>query len=182
MMFGNAWIHDSTKYLLVLQGLLLSLALSACGGFHLRGAESPMLRPLQFGRVAITGLEPGNRFIQALQQALQVQGALLVDTQSKPDLLLNITRFMEDKTVSAYSSVRQVREFNHFIKIDFIATPTAKIVKADRASLKATVRAEQAQVYDSRYILGVAEGEHIIRKELRDEAARLLVLRLRALQ
>ncbi len=79
--------------------------------------------------------------------------------------------------MSAYSSVRQVREFNHYIDLSFTAQKSpAKASMTEPAVSK--VRAERTQIYDSRYVLGVSEEELNIRNELRAEVVRLLALKL----
>ncbi|MGB0846910.1 MAG: hypothetical protein ACPGSM_09290 [Thiolinea sp.] len=94
---------------------------------------------------------------------------------------LKVTGLEEDKTVSAYSSVRQVREFNHFIELSFTAKRQPLNQSGKTNTVAAKVRAERTQIYDSRYVLGVSEEEQNIRNELREEVVRLLALRLSVL-
>ncbi|MEZ5475997.1 MAG: hypothetical protein R3E95_00365 [Thiolinea sp.] len=121
-------------------------------------------------------------FGAVLKATLLRQGAQLTEATTEPKtatgLQLFISKLQEGKTVSAYSAVRQVREFNHFIEVSY------SIRRADAAGdvplIPSPVRAERTQIYDSRYVLGVAEEERQIQRELQAEAARLLTIRLGA--
>jgi len=172
------WLGYSAP-LIWLSLCLLSLAACSGSGFQLRGSDSPITQPLKGKVVILSDAATQHEFSHALRRALQKAGALVQSAEAEPDtagIRLNITQIEQDKTVSAYSSVRQVREFNHFIIVSF----TAK-ADANSEALVSQVRAERSQVYDSRYVLGVAEEAQQIKAELRAEAARLLALRLRAL-
>lgn len=160
--------------------LLSALLLGGCGGFKPRMANSVTEVPLLSERVYITENQLRPDFVKVLRRVLQDNGALLVDAVTPGVIVLNVTSLDEDKTVSAYSSVRQVREFNHYIDLNFIAQKApVKVSKTDSASSK--VRAERTQIYDSRYVLGVSEEELNVRTELRAEVVRLLALKLSVL-
>lgn len=157
--------------------LLLVLNLAACTGFQLRGADSALLAPLKGQQVTVQGLDPKSSFSSKLSKALEQAGASIT-TDSPASLQLVITHFKEDKTATAYSATRQVREFNHYLDLRF--TVEAK----DRPELKpleSAIHVERNQIYDGRYVLGVSEEELSIQAELEAEAARLLALRLTAL-
>ncbi len=136
--------------------------------------------PLFGERVHIAENKLRPDFLTLLQRGLQESGAQLVPEAVPGVIVLNVTGLDEDKTVSAYSSVRQVREFNHYTDLSFAAQrQSASDSKATPAILK--VRAERTQIYDSRYVLGVSEEELNIRDELRAEVVRLLTLKLSVL-
>lgn len=162
----------------LLPSLLLALNLAACSGFHLRGADSSLLAPLKDQQVFIQGLEAKTTFAQKLATALEQAGAKPVSDAASASLKLKITHLKEDKTATAYSAARQVREFNHFIDLGFTAeanpSSTAQVIES-------SIHVERNQIYDSRYVLGVSEEERSIQAELEAEAARLLALRLAAL-
>lgn len=160
-------------------GLVCAIGLPACSGFHLRGADSVMVAPLQGRPVLVTGVDTGSGFGAALVQALQQAGAGIADSQEAAGIRLEIVRVNDSRTVSAYSASRQVREFNHALEVTFSArrnTPPGS--SPDTAPVTASVRAERNQIYDGRHVLGVAEEERSIRQELQAEVARLLVVRL----
>lgn len=136
--------------------------------------------PLLLEQVYIAENQLRPDFVTVLKRVLQDNGAQLVDAAAPGVIVLNVTGLDEDKTVSAYSSVRQVREFNHYIDLNFTAQKSpVKTGKAEPAVSK--VRAERTQIYDSRYVLGVSEEELNIRAELRAEVVRLLALKLSVL-
>lgn len=171
---------SKTLNALVLSLLLFGAAgLSACSGFHLRGTDSSTLVPIQGERVWLNGLDTHKGFGKALAQAIQQAGGTVSSDQNQATLSLTILTLKTDKTVSAYSSSRQVREFNHFTEVTFSATHLPASEKT--IPLEASLRAERVQVYDSSFVLGLTEEERAIQRELHAEVARLVVLRLQAL-
>ena len=136
--------------------------------------------PLFGERVNITGNKLRADFLTVLQHGIENSGARLVNEAAPGVIMLSVTGLDEDKTVSAYSSVRQVREFNHYIDLSF--TARKPLVQGDKVTpTTSKVRAERTQIYDSRYVLGVSEEELNIRSELRSEVVRLLALKLSVL-
>ncbi|WP_298608415.1 LPS assembly lipoprotein LptE [uncultured Thiothrix sp.] len=158
--------------------LLLVLMLAACAGFQLRGADSALLAPLKGQQVAVQGLDVNSSFSKKLRTALEQAGAS-VATDSPATMQLTITDFKEEKTATAYSAARQVREFNHYLNLHFTAEAKDK---PELKPLESSLHVERNQIYDSRYVLGVSEEERSIQAELETEAARLLALRLAALR
>ncbi len=165
---------------------LLTLSLQGCStGFKPRGADSATHVPLKQLAVLIDssekkGLERKSTFTPVLERGLRNSGAELVTESAPGVIVLKINGLKEDKTVSAYSAVRQVREFNHYVELDFLAKRQAAV--GEPKQVTATVRAEKAQIYDSQYVLGGAEEERSIQRELRAEVVRLLALRLAVLK
>ncbi len=154
-----------------LTGLLLATLLAGCSsGFKLRGADSLMQVPLR-GKP---------QFAKILRSGLESRGAELVGSPAPGVIVLTINHLKEDKTVSAYSAVRQVREFNHYIELDF--TASRQLAAEQTKQVTTRVRAERSQIYDSRYVLGTNEEARVIQNELRQEVVRLLALRLGVLR
>jgi len=158
--------------------LLLALNLAACG-FQLSAADSSLLAPLKGQQVSVQGLDAKNSFVKKLVAALEGAGATLVTESTQATLKLTLNRLEENKTATAYSAARQVREFNHFIDLSFSAESSAH---STAKPLSSSIHVERNQIYDSRYVLGVSEEERSIQAELETEAARLLALRLAALR
>lgn len=158
--------------------LLLAFKLAACG-FHLRTADSPLIAPLKNQRILIVDLDTQQGFGQKLLTALRQAGAEpITAAEAQPaSLKLKLTQIDEGKTATAFSATREVREFNHFLDLDF----TVESVLHPEQALSSSVHVERNQIYDSRYVLGVSEEERSIQAELQEEAARLLALRLAAL-
>lgn len=160
--------------------LLLAILLQGCSaGFKPRGADSLTQLPLR-GLSVLISSEQQPSFARVLRSGLEDSGAQLVGTTAPGVIVLNIVGLEEDKTVSAYSAIRQVREFNHYIELDFSASRQLSGVKPRQVTAK--VRAERSQIYDSQYVLGANEEERAIQNELRKEVVRLLALRLGVLR
>lgn len=157
--------------------LSLLLLLAACGGepFHLRGSKP--LPELMLQGIYVQGIDPQSDFALALRDGLEDAGATLRGNSQDAATTLTISSVRENRSVSGYSSTRQVREFNHSVAVDFtVKTPT--MVESVARSVSAT----RSQVYDGKYVLGTAEEEIVIKEALRREAVRLILLRLQALK
>jgi LPS-assembly lipoprotein len=154
----------------------IALLLSGCGGepFHLRGSKA-LPDSLRQG-IYLQGVDPRSDFGLALRDGLEDAGADVKQSEQDAAATLNITNLRENRSVSGYSSTRQVREFNHSVTVDFRVK-----TRAMTAALERSVNAERSQVYDGQYVLGTAEEENAIKEELRREAVRLILLRLQAI-
>lgn len=163
------------KRLLLILNLLVWL--SACGGepFHLRG-EKPLPDMIRQG-VYLQGIDPRSDFGIALRDGLEDAGADIKQDGQGAMTTLTILRLDESRSVSGYSSTRQVREFNHFVNVSFRVKTAGMAEGVERS-----VSAERSQVYDGKYVLGTAEEEAVIKEDLRREAVRLILLRLQALK
>jgi len=157
--------------------LSLLLLLSACGGepFHLRGSK-PLPELMRQG-IYLQGFDPQSDFAFALRDGLEDAGANIKQNPQDASTTLTISNLRENRSVSGYSSSRQVREFNHSVTVDFIVKTPAMTESIERS-----VSATRSQVYDGKYVLGTAEEETVIKEELRREAVRLILLRLQALK
>lgn len=172
-------------YLKILPPLALSLSmmtgLVACSGsgFHLRG-HNPQLANgalLADHKLVVTGVNVSSDFGQALQTQLKRAGAEMVTaTDASATGVLQVGGVRETRSVSGYSSTRQVKEFNHLSQVSFIYR-----AKGSDKAVSDTVSASLIQTYDGTYVLGTSEEEQSIRTELRAELARLLALRVGAL-
>lgn len=155
--------------------------LGCAAGFKPRSADSPTVNPLNGLSILIhedkdKTLTKKYTFQRVLEQGLRSHGAELVTADRPGVIILNINDVEEDTTVSAYSAVRQVREFSHYIELDFLAQ--RKLATGKSRQVEATLRADQVQIYDSQYVLGGNEEESAIQEALRKEVVRLLALRL----
>lgn len=163
------------KKLLLTLNLLVWL--TACGGepFHLRG-EKPLPAVLSQG-VYLAGIDPRSDFGIALRDGLEDAGAEIKQDEQAAATTLTILKLDESRSVSGYSSTRQVREFNHFVNVNFRVKARSMAEGVERS-----VNAERSQVYDGKYVLGTAEEEAVIKEDLRREAVRLILLRLQAVK
>lgn len=122
--------------------------------------------------LTVQGVDFQTDFGQALQEGLRNAH---VTIQENAPSLLTIVSVNENRIVSGYSASRQVREFNH--TLDLIFRISGESVKEAQNH---SVHVERSQIYDSNYVLGTSSEEEQIRQELRREAVRLMILKLRA--
>lgn len=157
--------------------LCVAMLLSACSGerFHLRG-EKPLPELMEQG-IALQNVDLRSEFGLALRDGLEDAGAVIAENSETAGAVLTVLNVRENRSVSGYSSTRQVREFNHSVNVRFRVKTNAMQAGVERA-----VHAERSQVYDGQYVLGTAEEEAVIKEELRREAVRLIILRLQALK
>jgi LPS-assembly lipoprotein len=152
---------------------VLMFALVGCGeAFHLRGS-SPLPQLMQ--DIYVQGVGAQSAFGVALREGLQSAGASVKQEAKNAPVVLDITALNEGRTVSGYSSTRQVREFNHTVDVTFHV-----IGKGLGEAQERSVHVERSQLYNGTYVLGATEEEATIKEELRREAVRLVILRLRA--
>lgn len=145
--------------------------LSACGEpFHLRNSSGSMGKLAQV--MTVHGVNMQSDFGQILQEGLRNAH---VNIEQNAPTLLTITNVSENRIVSGYSASRKVREFNYTLDLTFQISG-----KAVKESKSQSVHVERSQIYDSRYILGISSEAEQIKEELRREAVRLMILRLRA--
>lgn len=155
--------------------LLSSLLLTSCsngGGFHLRDSVA---LPEVYKRVYMQGKDLDSRFGEALQRAFEAAGSELVDDVSKATMILKIEDYDEGKKVAGYGTNREVREYLIFLR--FIYSTRSKDGKELLKPRK--VNLDKIQIYDSAFVLGKIEEARLIKKDLRENAARQIVLRLR---
>jgi len=154
--------------------LVLAVWLAGCAEpFHLRGS-SPMPQLMQ--NIYLQGVDLQSDFGLALRDGLQSAGASIKQQAQDDAVLLTVTELRENRIVSGYSSTRQVREFNHALDVTFRVSGKALGEAQERS-----VHVERSQVYNGTYVLGAAEEEATIKQEMRREAVRLMILRLRAI-
>ena len=153
---------------------VMLVLLAGCGEpFHLRG-NAPM-PSLQQG-VYLQGMATPAEFEQALRQGLERAGASIKQDPKAAQVTVTVNSYDEKRTVSGYSSTRQVREFNHALDVGVRVSGEGVNDPAEVRS----VHVERTQIYDGTRVLGSSEEEATIKQELQREAARLLLLRVRA--
>lgn len=148
--------------------------LSACtgGGFHLRG-NVPL--PAIFQTMTLRGIAVDSDFALTLRKAFADSGHRLQLNTNNDHARLTILDYDEDKRVVGYGRNREVREFLLFITLDYE-------VRAANGTLllaKQRLQVDKTQIYDSEFVLGKTEEERIIRKDLREDLARKILVRLR---
>ncbi len=169
---------------LVILGLVTALTVSGCSGesFHLRGSVA-----LQDGyqRLYLQGESYDGLFGKALQRALEEVGSELVENLDNATAIIKVNNYKEGKRVAGYGKDREVREYLIFLNFDYlvqsinIQSTNARSVNSHRTLLKkSTINLDKLQIYDSAFVLGKIEEERLIKKDLRKNAARQILLRL----
>ena len=156
--------------------LLVSIFLQACSGesFHLRGQGNvPALQEAFY----IEGINLQSPLGIALRNTLKQSGSRIVQDRSQASLLLQISNMREGKTAAGYSRARKVREYDIFLRLNYAFRSING--KDSYTSGNSSVNTSRTQLYDSDFALGKAEEEETIRQELRQNAARLILVKLR---
>lgn len=150
--------------------LVLCLILSACG-FQLR--ETTQLPP-EFQQVGLQGSGIDKGFGRVLRDAfVDARSSLKSDSSLTTQLI--ISNLEEDDRVASYDANLDVRQYLLFILFDYQIKVNGKVVATQR------IRLDKTMNYDSDFVLGKQEEEEQIRKVLREDAARLILLRLKSI-
>lgn len=155
---------------------LISGCSSSGNGFHLR--KNINLAD-QYKRVAVDGLERDSEQFQILKFALQEAGSEVVHQpeSSFSGTTIKIQNQREGRRVIAYDSQRKVREYLLYLKLDYL------LIGPNQEHSDATIHQislDRAFLYDANFVLGKSEEEKLIRKNLYKEAARLILLKMKA--
>ncbi len=166
----------NTKAPLLICTFLAILFLQACSGngFHLR---KNIDLPSPYQKIQLESISYESEFVKAFEVALEEAGGELVkNTSRSPLTIIKINNFRESKRVIAYTSTRKAREFLLSLKFDYSIFPDEssdkKMGKNHRISL------DRVFIYDAEFALGKEEEEGKIKKNLYEEAARLILLKL----
>ncbi len=153
--------------------MLLILLLAGCG-FHLRGASS---RPLgdQLPAVRLAGIDDTVGFGKELARVLRANGVRL-EQQPRPDIpVLRVKPVRQSRQVLSVDRNIRAREYVLISAADYA------LVKNDdtKPSRYRKVSVRRELVVDPKRILGSNQEERRLRREMEQELAQLLVLRLR---
>ncbi|MCK5809550.1 MAG: hypothetical protein KAH00_00595 [Cocleimonas sp.] len=150
--------------------LFVLLLLQSCSnsGFHLR--ESTSLSGI-YKKIAVQGLEEKSDLYTTLEEAISDAGGNVVPLELASSTIV-LSHLKEDKRIIAYTSQRVAREYSVYLHFDYQ-------IKVDKKLKKRLIRLDKTLIYDANFVLGKAEEEQRIQQSLREEAARLILLRLR---
>ena len=150
--------------------IVLCLALTACG-FHLR--ETTEL-PVTLQQVKLEGITIDSAFGRVLKDSFTDARSELA-TNNKSNTQLQISGLDESRRTASFDADLDVRQYLLYILFDYKVVVDGKTVAEQRVKLDKTMN------YDADYVLGKQEEEQQIRKALREDAARLILLRLKSL-
>lgn len=143
-------------------------------GFHLRGnGKLPSIQESFY----LEGINLQSPIGIALRDAFKLSGSQIVQDRSQATVLLQISSLVEDKVAAGYSRARKVREYDIFLRLNYSFRSIGKVEYYTPAS--SSVNLTRTQLYDSDFVLGKTEEEETIRQELRQNAARLILTKLR---
>lgn len=154
--------------------MALMVALTACGGWHLRGSDSTVL---QTNSVFLTG-ESGVAY-SLLQQQLRKKNALRSSPAATPPGL-NITLQNEiiKRRIASVDSSGVTAEYQLTLTVNYrISDATGKVVRP-----MTTLRIVRSYTFDQNDVVGKDKEELILRREMQQAAARQLLQQLQLAQ
>ena len=151
--------------------LIIVFLLPSCsgGGFHLR--ESTRLSGA-YQNIALQGISTESKLHTTLKQSIKDAGGNIVPLASANAIIV-IKNLKEDKKIVAYTRERIAREYIVYLHFNY------QIKIGDKELEQRLIRLDKTLIYDSNFVLGKAEEESRIQQSLREEATRLILLRLR---
>jgi LPS-assembly lipoprotein len=155
-----------------LVSFLLSLGLSGCG-FHLRGSLD---LPPSFSSVYVQGGNPYGELVTELRRALAGTGTRLVDRPEDAQAVLTLLGEDLNRRVLAVGSTGKAREYGLRLQVQFQATtPQGEVLVSPQS-----IYAVRDYSFDPTQVLGTADQETFLRREMVRDAVQQILLRLRA--
>ena len=150
--------------------IISTLLLQSCSGssFHLR--ESNKLSG-NYTKIALQGISTESALYTTLEKAIKEAGGNIVPAASAHSII-TIEQLKEDKKIVAYTGERIAREYMIYLQLNYAIKIASKKLE------QRPIRLDKTLIYDSNFVLGKAEEERRIQQSLREEAARLILLRL----
>ena len=155
---------------LIFISMLLWLLQSCSGsGFQLRKSAD---LPSDHINIALQGIESESDLYKTLEKAIIDAGGQIVPLL-KASAVITVSNLKQDKKIIAYTGQRIAREYMIYLRFDY------HVKVGTNASQPHLIRLDKTLIYDANFVLGKAEEELRIQQSLREEAARLILLRLR---
>ena len=124
-----------------------------------------------YKKIAIEGVPSESNLYLTLEQAIVGAEGKVVPL-SKASTIVRVSDLKEGKKVVAYTENRVAREYMVFLRFSYQLERSGKLLKNHLINLDKTL------IYDASFLLVKAEEERRILQSLREEAARLILLRL----
>jgi len=154
--------------------LALALVVSGCG-FHLRGAVD---LPESLQQIAIGGTGFSRDLRRRLESSLRSNGVEVVKTADTGIPELRIVKEAHTKRAVTLNASGNVRDFDLSYSLEFLLAGTTDEILLPRQS----IRVQRNFKYDQTDVLGKANEEKLLRRELLNEAVDQLLSRLRSLK
>ena len=157
--------------------VLLASMLQGCTdyGFHLRNSVE---LPTHYQSVSLENLPVDNDFKDAFEEALENAGGSLIEDSSAANSIIRFENFKEGKRIIAYTSDLEAREYLLSLKFNYDISIKNNVAKKEKKLPSRRINIDKSYLYDSDFALGKAEEEKLVKKNLYQEAARLILLRL----
>ncbi|MFA7592529.1 MAG: LPS assembly lipoprotein LptE [Thiohalobacteraceae bacterium] len=162
-----------SRYLMA--GLLaaLVLAVSACG-FHLRGAVQ---LPPQLSKVYLQGGDPYDLLVRDWTRALATAGSTVVTEAQDATAILQIIANRGERRVLSVRATGKAQEYELYQILEFrVRDPAGRELLAAQ-HLELT----RDYLFDPTDVLGKANEEETLRRDMRRDLVRLAMLRLESL-
>lgn len=154
--------------------VLTLLIIQGCSGNGFKLRENIKLSS-QFTATYLKGVTAESNFSTIFSDALLEAGGKLVESESKAQAIVQLSKFEEGRRVIAYTSDRRAREYLVFLKIEYAIQQNNKSLK----STKHRINIDRSYLYDQDFALGKAEEEKRVKQALYEEATRLILLKLK---
>ena len=157
-------------HLLLIPGLMILISVVSSCGWQLRGATD---LPPEMAHVYVDGLSRKNRFVKDLDQELAFAGGGITRDPESAGVILKVLDDQFERRVVSLSEQGKATEYELIYRIRF------ELQKPDGSSLLPAQVIEIRRAYFNPQVLviGKAEEENEIRREMYKEAARTLLRR-----
>lgn len=146
--------------------------LSGCG-FQLRGKVS---LPPEMSRTYITGLPKFSEFGANLRRQLRANGAEVVEAADDSTATLRITRKRSGKRILSVNDKGKVQEYELFVSIAFEVKGQETVLLENQ-----TINLQREFLFNEDDVLGKAQEEQLVFKDMRKDLVRLMIYRLQAI-
>lgn len=180
MFFGKYYFYWSVmnKLFFSLKILFLLLLIQGCSGNSFELRKNVELAP-QYSKIKLEGETTASEFSAIFSDALLEAGGEIVKDSAQAQSTVVFDRFEEGRRIIAYTSERTVREYLVYLKIEYSIRPKNVEKKNGEELPKRRINIDRSYLYDADFALGKAEEEKRVKKTLYEEAARLILLRLK---
>lgn len=155
-------------------GILLGLIIVSGCGFQLRGAA---YLPPELSHTYIEGVSPYSNLATNLRQQLRANGVETVEDRNQATATLLITSNNHGRRVLAVGDNGKVREFQLYTVLSF----EVKGVKNKLLLENQTITLTRDFAFDENNVLGKAAEAELLREDIEDDLARLILYRLQAI-
>jgi LPS-assembly lipoprotein len=146
--------------------------LSSGCGFHLRGSAE---LPPTFSSIYLQGGNPYGELVAELHRALAGAGTRLTDRPEDAQAVLTLMSEDLDRRTLAVGSTGKAREYGLRLQVQFQATTP----KGDVLIPPQSVYVVRDYSFDPTQVLGTADQEAFLRREMIRDAVQQILLRLR---